>query len=273
MNRHYPTAFGLGARFTPAIKIIVITNVAVYVIQHLAGRAFVLTFGLVPVAVLHQLALWQLVTYMFLHGGIFHLLFNMFALWMFGSEVEIELGTRRFVRFYFLTGVGGALLYMLFRFNSPVPVIGASAAVYGVLVAFAAMFPNRIVTLLLFLVFPVNLRAWQLAGIFVGISLLLGITGSSDGVAHLAHLGGALVGYLYIRGVSHWERIAWRLEQRRVQRRLREEAKRQEREEELRRQVDAILDRINEVGYENLSPEEKEILKRASRMLAERERL
>jgi len=272
MSPYQPTTFGLGARFTPAIKIILISNVAVYLLQHLVGRALVVTFGLVPALVLTRFTLWQLVTYMFLHGGVFHLLFNMFALWMFGSEVEAELGTRRFIRFYFLTGIGGAIFYIAFRSHSLVPVIGASAAVYGVLVAFAVMFPYRIVTLLLFLVFPVNLRAWQLAAIFVGISLLLGITGTSDGVAHLAHLGGALVGYLYLRGSHHLERFNWQIEQYRARRRAEAQRKRELEEEELRRQVDAILDRINEVGYENLTEREKRILKEASRLLAEREK-
>ena len=270
MRYYRTTTFGLGARFTPAIKGILIATVAVYVIQHLAGRPFVLLFGLVPNMVFSRLAIWQLVTYMFLHGGVFHLLFNMFALWMFGSEVEAELGTRRFLKFYFATGVGGALLYLAFRYGSGVPVIGASAGVYGVLVAFAVLFPQRIVTLLLFLVFPVNLRAWQLAAIFVGISLLLGITGTADGVAHLAHLGGAVVGYLFLVGPRYWERISWEVARQRERKRLEAERKRLRREEELRRQVDAILDKINEVGYDNLSEAEKNLLKEASRILAQK---
>ncbi|MDZ7374878.1 MAG: rhomboid family intramembrane serine protease, partial [candidate division KSB1 bacterium] len=204
MDSYSGTTFGLGARLTPAVRALLIVNGVVYVLQHVVGRSFVLTFGLVPALAVERLLLWQIVTYMFLHGGIFHLLFNLFALWMFGSEVEAELGTRRFFRFYLLSGVGGALLYLLFRAHSYVPVIGASAAIYGVLVGFAVLFPQRMVTLLLFLVLPVNLRAWQLAGLFVGISLLFGVTGTSDGVAHLAHLGGALVGYLFLAGGRLW---------------------------------------------------------------------
>jgi|YelNatPaOPRAMG01_1025707.scaffolds.fasta_scaffold00014_62 membrane associated rhomboid family serine protease len=272
MDSYRSTTFGLGARFTPAVRALIIGNLAIFVLQHLAGRGFVLTFGLVPAQAVEHLLLWQVVTYMFLHGGVFHLFFNMFALWMFGSEVESELGTSRFVRFYLLSGVGGAVFYLLCRPHSYVPVIGASAAIYGVLVGFSVLFPHRIVTLLLFLVLPVNLRAWQLAAVFVGISLLFGITGTSDGVAHLAHLGGALVGYLYIAGGRHWDRVQWRVTQRRVRRRLELERRREEEKAALRRRVDAILDRINEVGYENLTEEEKRTLREASRLLAEREK-
>ncbi len=269
MEYYRQTTFGLGARFTPAVKVIIAANVLIYVLQHLAGPWFTVTFGMVPWAVLHRFAVWQLVTYMFLHGGVFHLLFNLFTLWMFGGEVEDTLGTRQFVRFYFLTGVGGAVFYLLFRSGSTVPVIGASAAIYGVLVAFAVLFPHRIVTLLLFLVIPVNLKAWQLAAVFVGISVLFGVTGTADGVAHLAHLGGALVGYLLLTGRQHVERLQEEIELAQERKRRKAERKRQIAREELQRQVDAILDKINEVGYDNLTEEEKETLKRASKILAQ----
>ncbi len=269
MKYSRPTTFGLGARFTPAVKAIIAANVLVYVVQHLTGPGFTYTFGMVPWAVLHRFAIWQLVTYMFLHGGVFHLLFNLFTLWMFGGEVEDTLGTRQFVRFYFLTWIGGAVFYLLFRSGSTVPVIGASAAIYGVLVAFAVLFPHRIVTLLLFLVIPVNLKAWQLAAVFVGISVLFGVTGTADGVAHLAHLGGALVGYLLLTGRQHVERLHEEIELAQERKRRRAEQKRRIAREELQRQVDAILDKINEVGYDNLTEEEKETLKRASKILAQ----
>ena len=271
MEYYRQTTFGLGARFTPAIRAIIAANVLIYVAQHLLGPSFTYTFGMIPWAVLHRFAVWQLVTYMFLHGGVFHLLFNLFTLWMFGGEVEEALGTRQFVRFYFLTGIGGALFYLAFRAGSTVPVIGASAAIYGVLVAFAVLFPHRIVTLLLFLVFPVNLKAWQLAAIFVGISVLFGVTGTADGVAHLAHLGGALVGYLLLTGRQHVERLQEGIEEVQERKRHRVEKKRRLAREELQRQIDAILDKINEVGYDNLTDEEKETLKRASKILAQQQ--
>jgi membrane associated rhomboid family serine protease len=234
-------------------------------------------FGLLalsPVQVLHRFAFWQLITYAFLHGSFFHILFNLFALWMFGGDVEEALGRGRFLRLYFLSAIGAALCHLIFNASSLHPVIGASGAIYGVLVAFAVLFPDRVITLLLFFVVPIQMKAKYLAMIFVGLSLFSGIEsglfGMQDGVAHLAHLGGALTGFLFLRAgpqmndlIFYWrKKAAWR---RRTIHNSRQAARREKQEE-----IDRILDRINQVGYDQLSPDEKTRLKKASEYLAKK---
>jgi len=268
--------FGFGGGLTPVVRNLLIINIAVYLMQILGARTGVLEtlytlFALRPRSVTHQLALWQLGTYLFLHGNLFHIFFNMFTLWMFGCEVERALGSRRFLKFYFIAGIGAAVFHLLFSWNSPRPVIGASGAIYGVLVAFASLFPNRVVTLLLFFVLPVNLKAKTLVAIFVGISLISGIQGQvfglSDGTAHLAHLGGALVGYLLIRRDSLIAGVARTIGQRQQRRRNIANIRREQNIRQKREEIDRILDRINQVGYDGITDEEKKSLREASEFL------
>ena len=208
MRRRYPAStgyysysFGPGP-LTPAIKRIIIANVAVFLVT-LVAPALTLYFGMRPADVLEGFRLWQPVTYMFLHGGLFHILFNMLALWMFGTELERMWGTRFFTRFYFVSGVGAALTTMVLSF-SPFPfadqlyyalTIGASGAVYGVLLAFALYFPNRPIYMYFF--FPIPAKYFVM--IIGGISLLSSLSGPGGGVAHTTHLGGLVVGYLYLK--------------------------------------------------------------------------
>ncbi|MBP3191215.1 rhomboid family intramembrane serine protease [Natronogracilivirgula saccharolytica] len=138
---------------------------------------------------------WQFVSYMFLHGGFGHILFNLFALWMFGQSIENLWGTRRFVIYYFVTGVGAALLHMAVT-AADVPMVGASGAVYGILLAFAMMFPNRPI-MLIFL--PIPIKAKYFVMIFGALELFNGVANLQTGIAHFAHLGGMVVGYLLIR--------------------------------------------------------------------------
>jgi membrane associated rhomboid family serine protease len=157
-----------------------------------------------PADVLEQLRLWQPFTYMFLHSGIFHILFNMLALWMFGVELERMWGSRFFTKYYFACGVGAALTTMILSFT-PLPfagqlyaalTIGASGAVYGVLLAYALYFPNR--PIYMYLVFPIPAKYFVM--IIGGISLLSSMSGPGGGVAHTTHLGGLVAGYLYLKG-------------------------------------------------------------------------
>ena len=219
-------------------------------------------------------ALWQLLTYQFLHGSFFHILFNLFTLWMFGCDVERGLGARRFLIFYLLSGVGAGLFHIFFNAHTMVPVIGASGAIYAVLVAFALMFPNRVVTLLLFFILPVEIRAKYLVAIFIAISLFSGIEsslfGASGGVAHLAHLGGALTGFLLLRGQGKLQEALFELRKRQQWRRMAISKRRQAEETAKREKIDQLLDRINEVGFEALSKEEKETLHKASRHTKEK---
>ena len=192
-------SFGPGG-LSPAIKILLIINVAAFLLAE-AVPTLVLLLGFQPRAVLEQFAVHQLFTYMFLHGGLGHLLVNMLGLWMFGTDLERTWGTRFFTKYYFVTGVGGALLTLLIAltpfdggglYNGIV--IGASGAVYGVLLAYALYFPHR--TIYLYFVFPIQAKYFVM--IIGAITFYSSIRESGSGVAHLAHLGGLLVGYLYL---------------------------------------------------------------------------
>jgi rhomboid family protein len=206
--RRYPSTYASSFSFGPgplstAVKALIVANVVVFVATMLAP-VLVPEFGLVPVAVVGRLHLWQLVTYMFLHGGFFHIFFNMFALWMFGVELERMWGTHEFLKFYFVTGVGAAVLTVLFAllpfgFAEQVyysVVIGASGAIYGLLLAYALYFPNR--PIYLYFLFPIPAKVF--VAIMGGIELFSSISGAQGGVANATHLGGLLVAYLYLKG-------------------------------------------------------------------------
>jgi membrane associated rhomboid family serine protease len=200
--------FGPGA-LTPAIKALIIANVAVFlatlVLPEQASVQIVRTFGFQPNAVLTQFSFWQFVTYMFLHGGIGHLLFNMLGLWMFGTELERMWGTRFFTKYYLVTGIGAAAITLAWSLT-PLRaadelyyslMIGASGAVYGVLLAYGLAFPNR--PIYLYFLFPIPAKYFVM--IVGAIAYLSTATGDGGGVAHTAHLGGLVVGYLYLKGL------------------------------------------------------------------------
>ena len=208
-------AFGPGP-LSPSLKAIIGANVAVFVLQWLApGLTF--TLGLMPAAVLREFHVWQLATYMFLHAGLFHLLFNMLALWMFGTELERIWGTRYFLKFYFVTGIGAGVLTALFSllpfdFAAHVYgsyIYGASGAIFGLLLAYAMNFPER--EMYLWMLFPVKTKYAVM--IFGAIELFLTITGSS-GVANATHLSGFVVAYLFLKGgrmrLHPWSEVKYR---------------------------------------------------------------
>ncbi len=142
---------------TPMVKYLVIACAGAFLLQSLGdNRAMIQIFGLTPAAVLSKLFVWQIVTYLFLHGGFGHLFWNMFPLWMFGSELERYWGGKEFLRFFLITGIGAGLLSIAVQPFSPVPTIGASGAVYGVLMAYGLMFPERMVYL--YFLFPVKVK-------------------------------------------------------------------------------------------------------------------
>ena len=201
-------SFGPGP-LTPAIRAIVYTNVAVFVLT-LFSPTFVLgEFGLLPEAVFGALQLWRPFTYMFVHdpGGFGHILFNMLALWMFGVELERRWGTQAFTRYYFVTGVGAGisqLVISLLPFEGTaglytVSVVGASGAVYGIILAWALLFPHRHV--LFMFVFPLPARVFAM--LMGAIAFLSAASGGGGPVAHIAHLGGMLFGWLYLKGPTN----------------------------------------------------------------------
>jgi membrane associated rhomboid family serine protease len=185
---------------------IIITSAAfilTYIPSQIFGSKFfdyIAWFGLWADLVIHKLYVWQLVTYLFLHGGWFHIIFNMFALWMFGSDLESKWGGKKFLFYYFLTGIGAGILDVtlntLFVVNPP-PTIGCSGAVYGLLLAYGMLFPERLIYL--YMIIPIKAK-WFV--VIMGAIELVSSFGSGSNVSHFAHLGGMLFGYLYLRGWS-----------------------------------------------------------------------
>ena len=206
-------SFGPGP-ITPAVRALIAVNAVLFVIGRVV-HALPQWLGLVPAQVFGHLWIWQPVTYMFVHAGLTHLLFNMLTLWMFGVDLERRWGTRFFTRFYFVAGIGAAVttlavaaaLYLSVSGDSSEsvatmagqiylwPTVGASGAIYGLLMAFAVTYPDR--PILVFLLFPVPARIAVL--LFGALAFYLSYQ-PSGGVAHVTHLGGLLVGYLYLAG-------------------------------------------------------------------------
>ena len=199
-NVHLMKSYFFGGPVTRTIKTLIAINIAAYLLQivfHLLGSHFIdLFFGLVPIRLTHELMIWQLVTYMFLHGGVFHLFFNMLTLYMFGNDLERYWGTGRFLRFYLITGIGAGICSWLVAMHSWAIIIGASGAIYGLLLAYGVTYPNRIV----YLNFLLPLKVKWLVLIMGGVAFLSSFGGSESGVANIAHLGGMVVGYLYLKG-------------------------------------------------------------------------
>jgi membrane associated rhomboid family serine protease len=209
-------SYGGGYRFnwrgllTPAIKIILISCTAVFLIQTIAQllggnteKLIEFYFGLVPYLVIHGFV-YQLFTYLFLHGGILHLLINMFVLWMFGADIERAWGMKRFFFYYFLCGVGAGVINVAVKVamdpagkaGSAFPTIGASGAIYGVLIAAAVLFPDREIWLI---PFPITLPMKAYVAIMAALEFFGTLGSSGDNVSHVCHLGGMLVGYIYLR--------------------------------------------------------------------------
>jgi membrane associated rhomboid family serine protease len=191
----------------PVTKTLLIANVAVFVAQQFAGDALILWFGLWPLASTAFAAPglstgflpWQVITYSFLHGNELHILVNMLGLFMFGSEVERVLGQQRYLTYYFVSVLTAALAQLVMSALSPgppYPTVGASGGVFGLLLAYGMFFPRRIVMLIFP---PIPMPAWLFVIVYAALELYLGVTGTQAGVAHFAHLGGMLGGFIMLR--------------------------------------------------------------------------
>jgi membrane associated rhomboid family serine protease len=208
--RRYPAgtfnssfSFGPGP-LSSAIKALIGANVLVFLAMAFS-RSLVEQLGLTPALFLTELRVWQPATYMFLHAGLFHILFNMLALWMFGTELERIWGTRGFLKFYFVTGIGAGLLTVMFSllpfdFARSVygsTIIGASGSIYGLLLAYALYFPDRPIYMYFVFAIPAKYFVMILGAIAFYSSL-----GTTGGVANATHLGGLIIGYVYLKGFS-----------------------------------------------------------------------
>jgi membrane associated rhomboid family serine protease len=195
---------------TPALKYLMIVTSASFAVTYLPYFLFhwdapFVWLGLTPYLVTHKAYLWQPFTYLFLHGNLMHILFNLFALWMFGSDLERTWGSRQFLFYFFLCGVGAAIFDVLLQPSAQIPTIGNSGAVYGVLLAFALLFPDR--PIFLWFVIPVKAK-WFVLGMGV-IEFVMSLSSPGSGISHIAHVGGMLIGLIYLRGGGFWYR--WQL--------------------------------------------------------------
>ena len=188
--------------FPPGVKWLLIVNTIIFVLTYLCPlqlqRQIMLVLALSAEAAVRNLFVWQLVTYMFLHAGFLHILFNMLTLWMFGIQLERDWGTRRFLKYYFYCGIAAGVCVLVVNILLGywgVVTLGASGAIFGVLVAFGVMYPDQ--TVLMYFLFPI--KAKYLVMIFVAVELLLTF-GPNTGVSTIAHLGGAAFGFVYLKG-------------------------------------------------------------------------
>jgi membrane associated rhomboid family serine protease len=188
----------------PVTRALLIACVAVYLIEEALGNSLIAAFALWPIGAASLppgvgFQPWQLVTYSFLHGSGWHLFFNMFALWMFGSDVERVFGPRRFAAFWFSSVIAAAVTQLVFAAvagGEAYPTVGASGGVFGLLLAFGVLFPDRMIVLL---IPPIPMKAWVFVTLYGLLELYLGVTGTQEGVAHFAHLGGMLGGWLVLQ--------------------------------------------------------------------------
>jgi membrane associated rhomboid family serine protease len=265
-------SFGVGGGvLPPGIKNLLYANGIVFVMQFInpsLNAVLLNNFALNPFDVIYHFKIWQLVTYMFLHGGFWHIFFNMFILWMFGAELEREWGTTEFLKYYFIGGIGAGLTVVLF---SNASTIGASGAVYAVMLAYALRYPDRM--LYIYFLFPVKVKYFM--GFMFLLSFFSTIGPSTDGIAHAAHLGGILVGYVYLRyqhliykvkktfsGINTGKSTSGKST-------MHYHKGGGSKSEYYRKAIDEILDKINRVGYLNLTDEEKKILEEGSKYLRE----
>ena len=253
------------ALFTDAIKILVSVNFGIFLLQTIArteGMFFPL-FGLVPKLVWSEFMLWQPFTYLFFHGGIWHVLVNMFVLWMFGSELERLWGKEHFLKFYFVTGVGAGLVTMIFGLNSMTPIVGASGAVYGVLLAYGLTYPNR--TVYLYGIIPIK-SLWFVIGI--GVIAFISSLDNVSQISHLTHLSGMIIGYLMLKRPIRFNDLWFTIRKRTVEYKIKHEEKKVSQHQAIEREIDRILDKINREGFDNLTEEEHDRLYKGSQSLS-----
>ncbi len=200
-TRSYVRSYLSPAGLPPGIRALLIVNVAIFLLQYFARGTrldeLFSYFALVPAAVVKMFFIWQLATYMFLHGGIWQIVWNMLALWMFGCELEQTWGMRRFLRFYFFCGIGAGLCIVVlsYIFGSPnIPAIGSNGAIYGILLVSAVLWPDRVV--LFSFLFPIKMKYF--VAIIGGISFLNSMNVNS-GVSDIGQLGGMAFGYLFLK--------------------------------------------------------------------------
>ena len=304
-NYYRPGGAGGFSFLPPVIKNLLIINAAVFVIQFLGARILIESagmrfdqvitkyFALIPISGIHFTNVdpwvflpWQLITYQFMHGDFSHIFFNMFTLWMFGMELENNWGSKKFLFFYLLCGTVAGLAHLFITpllTNDLAPTIGASGAIFGVMVAFAMMFPDRYI----YIYFLIPVKAKYLIAFMVVLEFLFVNSSQGGNIAHLAHLGGAVAGLIYVlidrnRGIKYGN--IFRRNTSKSQDTYNpyvhtnttssdiNEAKyydinSKEEDKVDQAEIDKILDKISQSGYQKLTAREKQILFEASKKM------
>jgi membrane associated rhomboid family serine protease len=317
MRNYYqrPGLFGFSL-FPKVLKYLLISNIAIFILEHFLFKVLYVGNDSLSDIFFRYAALWpigsgfflpwQIFTYMFMHGGFMHLFLNMFVLWMFGVELENLWGPKKFLFYYLMTGAGAAIANLLIAplFTSTGPTVGASGAIYGVLAAFAFLFPNRPI----YIYFFIPIKAKYMILLYMALDLFSIINSSNTGIAHVAHLGGAVVGFIYLfatrnksmnffknTGSGESRFTSWRsssgsgssgsrfapfkqssngnykrvdvkdVDYKDVETNYKQQIEDQEREAQ--EKIDAILDKLSEGGYQSLTEEEKKILFQESKKL------
>ena len=242
--------------FTDAIKILISINALLFLLRYIAQSQFDLAqiFGLSSNSVWPMI--WQPFTYMFIHGDFFHVFMNMFVLWMFGSEMESIWGKKEFLKFYFITGIGSGLIWLVFNFSGNAVLIGASGAIYGILLAYGLMFPNRKV--LIYFLFPVKVKYFV---IFLGLmAFVSSLSYSGSNISHLTHLSGMMIGFVYMKSKWTIKRLSLLLNSYLASIKYKKSIKKEKRLANIQANVDKLLDKVSEVGFDSLSEDEKDKL-------------
>lgn len=257
--------------FTDAIKILVSVNFGIYILQSVSGKedVFFRLFGLVPSTFISDLMLWQPFTYLFFHApfyssvGISHILLNMLGLWVFGRELEQAWGKTKFLRYYFIIGIGSGLITYFFQMNSDNPVIGASGAVYGILLAYGVSYPNR----MLYIWGLIPVRSMWLV-IVMGSIAFFGLLGNADGISHVTHISGMLIGYVLLKKQWRWRDIWFAIRKKTVEFQVQRYEEKSIKKKMLQKDIDVILEKIQKVGFIGLSDKEKSKLYEASKTMS-----
>jgi len=247
------------------VKLLVIINIVVFILTELSGQRNMLfsSFGLVPNQVWTNFKVWQLFTYLFVHGGFLHIFFNMFVLWMFGKDLEMQWGKNEFLLFYFTCGIGAGLMTVLFSVNSIVPIVGASGAIYGLLVAYGFTYPNRMVYL--YGLFPLKVK-YMVLGLGV-IAFFASLSANQSNVSHITHLSGMIIGVLYIYFIFNWKNIKMEYYRLRLKNLKQKTSAQNDEEVLMKKKVDEILDKLNASGWDSLTEQEEKYLTQASKEL------
>ena len=251
--------------FTDAIKLLVSVNFTIFFLQTISGKEHLLfdLFGLVPQAIWSDFMIWQPFTYLFFHGNIWHILINMFVLWMFGSELENAWGRKNFIKYYFITGIGAGMVTCLFNLQSNIPVVGASGAVYGILLAYGLSFPNR--TVYLYGLIPIK-SIWFV--IAIGILAFFSSFQQMTQISHLTHISGMAIGYVFLKRRWRLNDIWFKIRKKTLEYHIQIKDVKQSKKKVLEKDIDHILDKIQKVGFKGLSDQEQNKLYNASKTLS-----